>query len=139
AGHPADVGRAPEHVPLGVQVEHVAGRPRALHQVARGGVHDPLGLGGGARGVQQVEEVLAVDGDGLALGRRGGDEVVPPVVTAVLHLDVGAAAVHDDHAAHAGAALDGDVHVRLQRRGLAAPVAGVGGDDHDGGRVVDAV
>ena len=44
AGDPADVGRAPVDVGVGVQVEHVLVRERDLGEVAAGRVHDALGL-----------------------------------------------------------------------------------------------
>ena len=57
-GHPADVGRGPEHVGLRLEVE---GRPvgvRGADQVAAGGVQDALRLPGAAGGVHDVERVL---------------------------------------------------------------------------------
>ena len=67
AGDPADVGGAPVDVGLGVHVEDVLVRERDLRQVAAGRVHDALGLAGGARRVEQEEQVLAVHR--LGLGR----------------------------------------------------------------------
>ena len=57
-GHPADVGRGPEDVGLGLEVE---GRPVGVggaDQVAAGGVQDALRLPGAAGGVHDVERVL---------------------------------------------------------------------------------
>ena len=72
AGDPADVGRAPVDVGVGVEVEHVLVGEGDLGEVAARGVHDPLGLGRGARGVEQVEQVLAVHrlARALGVGRR---------------------------------------------------------------------
>ena len=70
AGDPADVGGAPVDVGLGVEVEDVLVGERDLGEVAAGRVHDALGLAGGARRVEQVEQVLAVHRLGRALRRR---------------------------------------------------------------------
>ncbi len=69
AGDPADVGGAPVDVGVGLDVEDVAVRVRALRQVAAGGVQDALGLAGRARGVEQVERVLGVERLGGVLVR----------------------------------------------------------------------
>src|SRR6185295_15859235 len=53
AGDPPDVGGAPVHVRV-AKVEDPLGGRVDPGQVATGGVHDTLGLAGGARGVEQV-------------------------------------------------------------------------------------
>src|SRR6202012_45849 len=55
AGDPADIGRAPEDVTSGVQVEHHGSRGGDTGQVPAGGVHDALWLGRGAGRVQQEQ------------------------------------------------------------------------------------
>ena len=70
-GHPADVGRAPVDVALGMEVEDGPVGEGHLGQVAAGGVHDALGGGRGARGVEDEQQVLGVHVLGRAVvGRR---------------------------------------------------------------------
>jgi hypothetical protein len=80
-----------------MEVEHVLVRERGLGEVATAGVHDALGLAGRAAGVQQEQQLLAVHRLGRAIAVSGCDQVVVPVVAAVDHLDLVAAATdHDD-------------------------------------------
>jgi hypothetical protein len=66
AGDPAHVGGAEVRVLL--EVEDVLAVSVGAHHVAAGGVHHALGLPGRARGVEDEERVLGVDGrGGLAL------------------------------------------------------------------------
>ena len=73
-GDPADVGGAPVDVGLGLDVEHVVVGVGRLREVAAGGVHDALGLAGGARGVQQEQRVLGVERLRGVLGARPSDD-----------------------------------------------------------------
>ena len=84
AGHPPDVGHAPVDVGLRMDVEDEPMGGGHPGQVAAGGVHDALGLGGGPRRIQQVEQVLRVHR--LRRGGRGlpGNDVVVPVVAALV-------------------------------------------------------
>ena len=59
ARDPADVGRTPEDVFV-LEIEHVFGGGGCLGEVATGGVHDPFGFAGGARGVQDEQEIFRV-------------------------------------------------------------------------------
>ena len=68
AGDPADVGRAPVDVLVGLEVEHVAVRRADAGQVAAGRVQDALRLGGRAGRVEDVQRVLGVELLGRALG-----------------------------------------------------------------------
>jgi hypothetical protein len=138
-GDPADVGRAPVDVGVGLEVEHVAVGEGDLGEVAAGGVHDALGLAGGARGVEQVEQVLAVHRLARAVGLLAVHGLVPPQVAALIHLDVVLAALDDQHVLDRGGVGQRLVRVGLERRDLAAPVAAVGGDQHLRLGVVDAV
>ena len=122
AGHPTDVGGAPVHVGVGTQVEHRTVGPRHLGEVAAGGVHDALGLRRRARGVEEVEQLLAVDrhrGAVLTEVRGGvGHRRVPPVVAAADHVDpVAAAAVGHHHRAHGGARASAASTLGLSRNG----------------------
>ena len=133
AGHPADVGCAPEDVGVGPEVEHVLVGEADLGEVAAGGVHDALGLGRGPRRVQQVQELLGVHGLGRAHRGRLVHQVAPPQIPALGHGRVGAAAVHHHHVLHGGGpGRQGQVDVGLERRRRPPPVAGVGGYDQPG-------
>src|SRR5205807_10215964 len=107
-----DVGRAPVDVGVGVQVEHVFVGEGGLGEIAARGVHDPLGLGGGARRVEEVEQVFGVHLLGGALGLGPRHQVVVPVVTALGEGDVRLGAPHH--------------HDVLDRRGLGQGLVGVG-------------
>src|SRR5699024_2820003 len=60
-GDPADIGGAPVHIGLRLQVEDVVVGERRLSQVTTGGVQDALGAAGGAGGVEDEEGVLGPD------------------------------------------------------------------------------
>ena len=55
-------------------------------------------------------------------------EPVPPVITALLKVDLEVAALDDDDVLDAGRTLESLVGVSLQRDDVAPPVAAVGGD-----------
>ncbi len=74
-GDPADIGCAPIDVGLGLDVEHVVMRVRRLGQIAARGVHDALGLAGGARRVEQEQRMLGVERLRGVLGRRASSTV----------------------------------------------------------------
>ena len=139
AGDPADVGGAPVHVGLRLDVEDVVVRVGRLGQVAAGGVHDALGLTGGARGVQQEQRVLGVERLRRVLGRRRVDDVVPPQVAALgprrRRSRCGAPPAR---ARRARRSADGLVDRLLQRHRLAAAELPVGGDHQLGLGVLDA-
>ncbi|CAG7021618.1 hypothetical protein PICSAR164_03822 [Mycobacterium avium subsp. paratuberculosis] len=139
SGDPADVGGAPEHVGVGLDVEDVIVRVGGLGQIAAAGVHDALGLAGGARGVQQKQRLLGGERLGGVFGRGGVDDVVPPQVAAAGpgHVNSGAPHHHNvlDRAVGVGDRLVGGV---LERRGLAAAELPVAGDQQLGCRVGDA-
>ena len=99
----------------------------------------PLGRAVVPRCVEQVEEVLGVHGLGRALGRLVGHGVVPPDVAAVGPVDVAVGAVHHDAVLDRRRALHGDVGVGLEEGGGTLAVATVGGDEHLGLGVVDAI
>jgi hypothetical protein len=97
AGHPADVGRAPVHR-VRLDVEDVVVGGRHPDQIAARGVDDGLGLGRGPTRIEQVEQVLGVHllaRAGGRVARLGVDQLVPPVVAALLHGHVAAAAPQD--------------------------------------------
>ncbi len=139
AGDPADVGRAPVDVGVGVVVEDVLVGEGDLGEVAAGGVHDALGLGRRPRRVEQVEELLGVHGLGRAVVGGAGHEVVVPLVPALHHGDVGLGAADHHHVLDGGRVLEGDVGVGLEGDGLGPPPPAVGGDQDLGLGVVDPV
>ena len=133
AGDPADVGGTPVHVGVGLEVEDVLVGERHLGEVPAGGVHDAFGLRRGARGVEDVEELLGVHRLGGAVGRGVGHEVVPPVIAAVDHLGSGVAAVDDDDVFDGRCTdIQGCVDVGFEGGRLTAAIAGVSGDDELG-------
>ncbi|MCY1515956.1 hypothetical protein D9M68_505610 [compost metagenome] len=139
AGHPADVGGAPEDFARAV-VEHALVGQRGIDQVAAGGVQHALGLTGGAGGVEDEQRVL-----GAHFLRRAGaagdlHQVLVPDVAMRVPLDLAAGALDHDDLLHAAGLGVGQrvVDIGLQRRLLAATQALVGGDHHLGAAVDDA-
>ena len=123
----------------GSQIEYVLVAERDLREVAAGRVHDALGLRRRARGVEQVEQLLAVEVLGRAVVGRGRHHVVPPQVAPGLHRRIGVAPVDDDDVLDGRRARERGVDVGLEQRRRATPVAGVGGDDESGLGVVAPV
>ena len=121
AGHPADVGRAPVHVLVALEVEDVVVRRRDAHEVPRCRMRDPFRLRGRARGVEQVEQILGVHRLGRAR-RLVDSELVPPVVAAGGHRHVVAGPLQDDDVLHGRRRRDRFVGRALERhRRAAAP------------------
>ena len=139
AGDPADVGRAPVHVVVGVEIEHVLVGERDLREVAAGRVHDALRLRGRARRVQQVQQVFAVHVLGRTLRICRGDQVGVPMVATVDHVDRLIDALDDDHVLDRRRVGQRRIDVRLQHRRRAAPEPTVGRDHDLALGVVDAV
>jgi hypothetical protein len=98
----------------------------------------PLGLAGGAGGVEDEERVLGAHLPGRAVvgGRRHG--VVVPDVPAVDPMNVAAGAFDHQHGLDPGTGLQGRVAVGLERNRAAASDALVGGDQVGGVAVQDA-
>src|SRR5919109_3858856 len=138
AGDPADVGRAPIGVFL-LQVKDPFGGEVGAQHVAAGGVHDALGPASGATGVENVQWVLGVDGFGRALRRGMGHELMPPVIAPRLHVHLAAGPPVDDDVLDARRLLDGVIDGLLEGDFAAAAIAPVGGHDHLGLGVVNAV
>ena len=111
-----------------------------VDEVAAGGVHDALGLAGGAGGVEDEEGIFGVHplGGAVGAGLRHG-VVIPDVLGAHLGLDLVAHALHDDDLLDGGAVLDGVVGVGLLGDGLGAAEGAVTGHEHFRGAVLEAV
>ena len=97
---PADVRSAPVDVPVG-DLEEGPGQVGHSHQVPAGGVHDALGLAGGAGGVEDEQRILRVHGLWRAVDAVGLLAVVEVVLALGLESEglvpgPGAPAVHDD-------------------------------------------
>ena len=139
ARDPADVSRAPVDV-VGLDVEDHLVAVAGAQEIARGRVHDALGLRGRPRRVEQVEHVLSRQRDRRAVGRLALDDVVPPDIAALGHRHGRRVpeAAHDEDMLDAGAPVDGLVGRRLQLDRLAAAPAPVRGDDELRLGVVDA-
>ena len=132
AGDPADVGRAPEHVLVGLEVEDVLGRPRHAGEVAAGRVLDALRLGGRARRVEHVERVLGVERLGRAVLAGGLDRLVVEEVAALLHRHVGAGVAHHHDGLDRGHVVEEGVDGRLDVGRLALAPRLVDGDQRLG-------
>ena len=97
-GDPADVRRAPEDlIAIGNEIEHVFGSEIRIDHVPASSVHDPLGLAGGAGGVEQEEHVLAVHGFAGTFFACASDDFVPPVIATVGPLNVIVTPLEHDH------------------------------------------
>jgi len=140
AGDPSRVGGAPEAVFV-LDVEGHAVGGGGIDLVPAVGVDQPLGLSGGAGGVEQEEHVLGVHDLGLAAGRGDGQglEVVEPVVAVVLHEGFLSGAADGDADLDGGGVLEGLVDDLLELGGLAAAEASVGGEHDAALGVVDAL
>ena len=96
-------------------------------------MHDALGLGCGARGVEQIQQMFGVKRLGWAVGGGVWQGFVPPDISVGGHRGIGAAAIHNHHMTHRLRPLcQRSIHIRLQRRGRASAITGIGGDDHLG-------
>ena len=135
---PADVGLAPVDVVV-LDVEDPLRRGLDLREVAAGGVHDALGLARRARGVEDVEDVLGVHLLGRALVVGLVHQVVPVLVAALRHVHVLAERCATTTLCMEGVSSRASSAFAL--RGVTLPPRGpaVGGDEHLGLAVVDAV
>ncbi|EPJ40338.1 hypothetical protein STAFG_2587 [Streptomyces afghaniensis 772] len=136
ADDPADVGTG-EHRLARAHVVDGPHRPVEGDRVAAAVTHDSLGLSGRSGGVEDVEGVGC--GDGNTVGRRRGSHQVGPVEIVRPQLGRLLRALQD----HAllrlvGRELDRLVEQGLVRDDTLALDAAGGGDDHLGGRVIDA-
>src|SRR5581483_980277 len=66
-GDPADIGGAPEYVGIRLGIEDVMVGVRRLGEESCTGVHDPLGLAGGSRCVEQKQWMLGIKSFGVVL------------------------------------------------------------------------
>ena len=85
--------------------------------------------------------MLGFDPFRLAGFRLAGEHVVQPVVTTGNHVALAAGALEDDDVLDRLAAAEGEGFVGdgLERDRLAAAELAVGGDQHDGAGIVDAI
>ena len=133
AGDPAHIGGAPVDVVV-ADVEDPLEREVGPEVVAGGGVHHPLGLAGGAGGVEHKQPVFTGHRLGRALGALGVHQRVPPVVAALLHGAVTTGpgeSLHHEHVLDAGGATVAGkslIHSRFQGHGLVLAEAAIGGD-----------
>src|SRR6185312_8097755 len=86
-GDPGQVGGAPVHVVapavrVGVREEERVA-PGGLGEVAAGGVHQALGLAGGAGGVHDEQRCFGLERLGVVRARLRLDGLVPPQVPAL--------------------------------------------------------
>ena len=84
--------------------------------------------------------MLGVDPFRLALARRVLDELMPPMIAPALHGDWRTIAPEHNHALDRLAALGQCLVDRaLERRGLPATPAAIGGDHESGAGILDAI
>src|SRR6056297_4220199 len=134
---PAHVGRGPEDV-TGIDIVDVLHRPVQRHKVAAGVTDDALGRAGGARGIQDIGRVVALDGHALG----GLDAVLEPVpvdIATLFEMRHFLFAL-EDHAeiGGVGGLFYGPVQQWLVMHHAAGFDTAGGGDDRLGFRVVDA-
>ncbi len=99
----------------------------------------PFGLPVGAGRVEDEQRMLGVERHRRTfVGSLRRFQFVPPVIAPFDHRHFAAGAVIDDHVAHGLAALERQVHGRLERDALAAPPTAVGGQYQHGAQIVDA-
>ena len=137
-GDPADIGGAPVDVFV-LQVEHPPHRHQHVRQVPAGRVHDALGLAGGAAGVEREQRMLAVELRGLAFRALRGNQLVPPHVASLAHLDLVADALEHQHFLDRRALLQRVIDILLELDNLPATPSAVGGDTDFRFGVVDPI
>ena len=135
---PANVCGTPEHVVV-FQVEHVARAQIGTHHVSARAVHDALGLARGSGGVEKEQNVLGLHRLGCALLGGTLHGLVEPHVPALRPNDFILGATHGQHRVHFWPALQGKVHLALERQDLPAPPGSIGGDHRLTLAVVDAI
>jgi hypothetical protein len=138
AGDPAHVTTAEEDIRV-VDVEDILAGHGGAQKVAGGCVHDALGLASGARGVQQEERVLRVNGLGRVVGGPLLGLLVPPEIATLSERHFGASALVDQAVLDVWTLLESVVDNLLGTDGLAAALALVGGDDNLGLCVNNAI
>ena len=138
AGDPSDIGGAPVDIVV-LQVEHPPHRHQHVRQVSAGSMHDALGLAGGAAGVEGEQRMLAVELRGVALRALRGDQLVPPDVAPLAHLDLVADALEHEHFADRIALLQRVIDILLELDDLPAPPSAVRGDTDLRFGVVDSI
>src|SRR5262245_23347340 len=127
AGHPADVGRAPERV-VWLEVEdplRAQGRPK---KVSAGRVENSFWLPRGARRVEDEERMLTVERLGGTRAGRIGRKLVPPVVASRRPVHVETRPTMDHDVFDRRTRCDRAVCVLLEWNHFASPVAAVGCD-----------
>ena len=140
ADHPADVRGAPENVVV-LHVPEVLEVVVSPHHVAAVDVLHALGLAGGAAGVEDVQRVLGVHLLGLAVhAARGHQRIEVHLAGAQRRSFIRRPlAPPDDDLLDQVQVLDSALGDAQQVHLVAPPVPHVGGDDHLGLRVGDAV
>ena len=126
-GDPANVGGAPVNVTF-VVVEYVLVGHRGHQQVAAGAVQHPLGLTGGAGGVEDKQRVFGVHWLGWAIAVCFAQGLVVPNVAPFNPVDFTLGTFDHHHRGDRRAALQGFVDVGLERYVFATAYAFIGSD-----------
>ena len=114
---------------VGFRVEVGPVRPARVREVPARGVHEPLGLAGRARGVNDEERVLGIEEFSFVHVGLRLDNVVPPHVAASLPGNLLAGAAHHKHVLEVGEIGSGLVGGRLHFKLCAATVLTVSRDE----------
>src|SRR5712691_2833050 len=101
-------------------------------------MHDALGLAGGSRSVEHKQRMLRIERLGGTHFTRTRDQIVPPVIAALLHVNMAAGALVYDYLADTGAFRQSFLDSGFQLDFLAAPPAAIGGDDNTCSQILDS-
>ena len=130
-GNPRGVSCAPIDIGLWFDVEDVLVGEGDLGEKPAGRMHDPLGLGRGARRIEQEQKLFGVHGFGWAIERGVSHQLVPPQIAPFGHLHIGAASVeHHDVLNRWRSFGECLVDIWFQGERHAAAIPGVCGDNH---------
>ena len=136
-GDPPDVGAAPIDVCVGLEIEDVMVGGDDPGQIATLGVDDPLRAPGRARGVEDVQRVFCAQDRRLTFVRLALDQVVPPDIPTLGHVDSVVGPLQDDDVADIRSAGQGHIGVGLELDHVSGTPRAVLGDDHPGIGVED--
>ena len=136
--NPADVGRTPVNV-LRLEVKDELCRICGLRQITACCVQDAFRLARSPRRVKDVERMLGVEMLGRAIGARLVHKIVPPMIAALLHLDLGSRSSENDHILDRRTLCDRLINNRLKPNFASSSIAAICRDDRLAAAVIYAV
>src|SRR5450432_203700 len=137
-GDPADIRGAPVDVVL-AQIEDVFRGGINADEIAPGRMQDAFRFAGRTAGVENVKWMLAIEGNGRAVGVDIFQLAMPPDVAAFLDVDLVAGPPENDHPPDCRPALERFIDVVLERDDRAAPKTVIRRDDCGRAAIGDAV